>query len=180
MKAYMLQLGILVAIVTAIVYMNKARIEHFMTYVFVPRFRQWRAGGRIRYKPVYTTYLEDFQNQKDQQAAVEEAEEEEVYDYRPDTPAHADLNINKTYTLLQDVPNVTPLPAPGSIGCVNSQTCYESEFSHLLEQGGNYRQTTNNFKHENPESCTAWHQELVGDFYKTPGLSISSAPARCI
>lgn len=178
MKAYLLQLGILVGIVAFVVYMNKARLENFMTYVFVPRWKRF-AG---QWQPRYVTYVEHFENLKDQQADADDeaAQEEEVYQYRPDTPAKADLDVSKTYTLLQDVPNVVPLPAPGSIGCVNSQSCYESEFSHLLEQGGNYRQTTNNFKHEGPGTCTTWYQELVGDFYKTPGLTITSAPAKCL
>ena len=178
MKAYLIQLAILVIIVSFVVYLHKARLENFLTYVFVPRWKQFDG----KWRPVYKTYLEHFENLKDQQAAAddEEAKEEEVYQYRPDMPDKANLDINKTYTLLQDVPNVVPLPAPGSIGCVNSQSCYESEFSHLLEQGGNFRQTTNNFKHEGPSTCTTWYQELVGDFYKTPGLTITSAPAKCL
>ena len=178
MKANLLYLGILVGIIAITVYMNQARLEHFMTYVFVPRFRRWRGGWR----PRYVTYVEGYEG-KDQQQAVDqkqEEEEEEVYQFRPDTPAKADLDVNKTYTLLTKNDGIEPMPAPGSISCTNSQSCYLGDFSHLLEQGGNFRQLTNNYKHSYPDSCSSPFQELVMPFYRSPGLAVPSATAGCI
>jgi hypothetical protein len=55
---------------------------------------------------------------------------------------------------------VQPRPA------FNSQTCYESDFQVRLEKTGNFRQLTNNYKRESPDSCTAPNQEVALGYYK--------------
>uniref|UniRef100_A0A6C0AR41 Uncharacterized protein n=1 Tax=viral metagenome TaxID=1070528 RepID=A0A6C0AR41_9ZZZZ len=197
MKHTMFMIGLLVAVVAVAAYMNQGPLETFLTYVFVPR---WRGSGR-RWRPHYVTYVssESFQdsgdriryrssgtipnveNFADQPAFVaSEPEKDDVTTFLPNSPAVANLNVDETYTLLRDDNGITPMPAPGQISCVNSQTCYMTDFSHLLEQGGNFRQFTNNYKRQGPDNCTAPFQEMVASFYKPYDLVVPSAPANCI
>jgi hypothetical protein len=174
MKHTLFMIGLLVAVVAVAAYLNQGPIETFLTYVFVPRWRGW---GR-RWRPRYVTYVENF---ADQPAFVaSEPEKDDVTTFLPNSPAVANLNVDETYTLLRDDNGIKPMPAPGQISCVNSQTCYMTDFSHLLEQGGNYRQFTNNYKRQGPDNCTAPFQEMVASFYKPNDLVVPSAPANCI
>jgi hypothetical protein len=55
-------------------------------------------------------------------------------------------------------------------GPLNSQTCYDHDFQTRLELTGNYIHRTNNYRHEDPESCTSPFQEFVTAFYKVDPL----------
>lgn len=174
MKQSLFMIGLLVAVVAVCAYMNQGPLEAFLTYVFVPR---WQGSGQ-RWKPKYVTYVENF---ADQPAFVaSEPEKDDVTTFLPNSPAVANLDVNDTYTLLRGDNGITPMPAPGQNSCVNSQTCYMTDFSHLLEQGGNFRQFTNNYKRQGPDNCTAPFQEMVASFYKPYDLVVPSAPANCI
>lgn len=73
-----------------------------------------------------------------------------------------------SYSLLD---GVIPLKQVQHDGNLNSQTCYDSDFQKRLERTGNYLQRTNNYRHKDPESCTAPFQEFVNAYYKVEPLS---------
>lgn len=49
-----------------------------------------------------------------------------------------------------------------------SEQCYGLDFAKKLELGGTYRQSTNNYKHNSPESCSAPDHDMVLTFYNKP------------
>jgi hypothetical protein len=53
-----------------------------------------------------------------------------------------------------------------SVSCVNSRSCYATNFERTIEKTGNYNQLTNNYKRKYPDSCSSPLQELVLNFYK--------------
>ena len=75
---------------------------------------------------------------------------------------------NQPYALLN---GVLPVKEGQVKGPLNSQTCYDHDFQTRLERTGNYIQRTNNYKHDDPESCTSPFQEFVTAFYKVEPLA---------
>ena len=108
---------------------------------------------------------------------------DDLYQFPPDGPAPA-VGLYKSrsaadYLLLSDeIPVEESANAPSRISCVNSRSCYATDFDRLLQQGGNYRQITNNYKRGYPDSCSSPYQELVLSFYKSAGLNVD-VPANC-
>jgi hypothetical protein len=107
-----------------------------------------------------------------------------LYQFPPDGPSPATGLYKSTsaadYLLLSDeFPVEEGANAPSRISCVNSRSCYATDFDRLLAQGGNYRQITNNYKRGYPDSCSSPYQELVLSFYKSDGLRVD-APANCL
>lgn len=79
-------------------------------------------------------------------------------------PADADLqNLKKPYHLLR---GVLPDATSDRISGLSAQRCFETDFTRRIEKTGNYKQLTNNYKRETPDSCTAPLTELVTSFYK--------------
>jgi hypothetical protein len=107
---------------------------------------------------------------------------DDVMAFPPGAPASAEGLYNSrapSYLLLGDELEAEPgAGSPSKISCVNSRSCFATDFSRLLEQGGNYRQTTNNFKRGYPDSCSSPYQELVLSFYKSDGPTVN-LPAGC-
>lgn len=103
-----------------------------------------------------------------------------VMTFPPGAPASAEGLYNSrapSYLLLGDELEAEPgAGSPSRISCVNSRSCFATDFSRLLEQGGNYRQTTNNYKHGLPDSCSSPYQELVLSFYKSSGPTVPLPP----
>jgi len=93
-------------------------------------------------------------------------------------PAEAALKeVRRPYTLLNDV--LAPIqegdtPSPAS--SFTAERCRESDFQARLERTGNYRQLTNNYRRESPDSCSAPLQEKVLGFYRIDPLG----PAGCL
>jgi hypothetical protein len=80
------------------------------------------------------------------------------------SPADADLeNLRKPYHLLR---GVLPDAVSGKTSGLSAQRCFETDFTRRIEKTGNYKQLTNNYKRETPDSCTAPLTELVTSFYK--------------
>ena len=99
-------------------------------------------------------------------------ESKPVLDFPPNTPSPADVYNNQPYHLLSDI-----MGAPRtkeSVSCVNSRNCYATDFQRMIEKTGTYRQMTNNYKRNYPDSCTAPTQELILNFYKTDAMSVPS------
>lgn len=90
---------------------------------------------------------------------------EPILDYKPNQPSPVDLHNTQPYHLLNDVMDQPRLTE--SISCVNSRSCYATDFQSSIQKTGNYAQMTNNYKRKYPDSCSAPIQELVLNFYKT-------------
>ncbi len=52
------------------------------------------------------------------------------------------------------------------ISHIDSQKCYEMNYSMTNNKVGNYIQKTNNYMHEYPDSCSGTRQELITAFYQ--------------
>jgi len=90
----------------------------------------------------------------------------EPFTLAPDN--YDNTHVKQPYTLLNDILHVKEDAVRGPL---NSQTCYDHDFQTRLEKTGNYIQRTNNYKHEDPESCTSPFQEFVTAFYKVEPLA---------
>jgi len=88
-----------------------------------------------------------------------------VLSYPPNGPSPADIDTPHPYHLLGDI--MAPPREKESVSCVNSRSCYATDFGRTIEKTGNFRQMTNNYKRNYPDSCTGWNQELTLNFYKT-------------
>ena len=86
-------------------------------------------------------------------------------------PAPASLNERVPYHLLQGV--LKDAPKDNQVNnCLNSCACYKKDFENRIQLTGNFRQLTNNYKRENPDSCTAPLHELVNNFYEVQKLDV--------
>lgn len=56
-----------------------------------------------------------------------------------------------------------PASSPGNL---TAASCYNTDFIAQTQKTGTYRQTTNNFKHGNPDSCSSPVTEFVNSIYK--------------
>ena len=90
----------------------------------------------------------------------------EPFTLAPD--AYDNSKPNEPYALLS---GVLPVKENQKRGPLNSQSCYDHDFQTRLELTGNYIQRTNNYRHEDPESCTSPFQEFVTAFYKVEPLA---------
>lgn len=78
----------------------------------------------------------------------------------------ASLYNQQPYHLLNDY-----LESPQSnVSSVTNQACYGMDFEASIAKTGNFRQLTNNYKREFPDSCSAPFKELVMNFYKIKGF----------
>lgn len=83
-------------------------------------------------------------------------------------PADADLqNLAQPYHLLR---GILPDAVRDRTSGLSAQRCFETDFTRRIEKTGNYKQLTNNYKRETPDSCTAPLTELVTSFYKVTPL----------
>jgi hypothetical protein len=139
----------------------------------------WKRDGWQRFGYPYYSFWEPFENLKDVPASVasegsllkqSSPTESAVLSYPPDSPGPADLYNNNPYHLLAD--EMAPPRAKESISCVNSRSCYATDFERMVSKTGNYRQFTNNYKRGYPDSCSAPYQELVLNFYQANSIPI--------
>lgn len=86
-------------------------------------------------------------------------------------PAPASLNERIPYHLLQGVLKDAPKDNQDN-SQLNSCACYNKDFANRIQLTGNYRQLTNNYKRENPDSCSAPFHELVNNFYEVQKLQV--------
>ncbi len=54
---------------------------------------------------------------------------------------------------------------PAKNKTLTAKSCYESDFMSHTQMSGDYTQRTNNFKHANPDNCSAPLTEFVNKFY---------------
>ena len=143
----------------------------------------WRRDGWQRFGYPYYSFWESFVNLNDRPADVasetvgslllpQQSKESVVLDYPPDTPSPADLYNTIPYHLLGD--EISPPRVKETISCVNSRSCYASDFDRMISKTGTYRQMTNNYKRGYPDSCSSPYQELVLNFYETDPMHLPS------
>ncbi len=78
-------------------------------------------------------------------------------------PAPRKVNSGEPYTLLEKLPTTNQaVPHYGE----NALSCYAKDYWRSHERTGNYRQETNNYKHDYPDSCSSGRGEFVLSFYK--------------
>ena len=164
---------------------NKSNFINYIAH-YAPKSQKnwWR---RIDWEhfgfPTYSFWQEAFENLNDRPAEIEDESEQQaallsrkvgsessIMEFPPDTPGPADLYNNQPYHLLSD--EMAPPRVNETISCVNSRSCYATDFQRMVDKTGNFRQMTNNFKRGYPDSCSAPSQELVLNFYKADPMAI--------
>jgi len=141
----------------------------------------WKRDGWKRFGYPYYSFWEGFENLNDRPANVTsegqesllvntKEKESAVLAYPPDSPGPANLYNNTPYHLLGD--EMSPPRLQETISCVNSRSCYATDFERMISKTGNYRQMTNNYKRGYPDSCSAPYQELVLNFYQADSMPI--------
>jgi len=137
----------------------------------------WQRDGWRRFGYPYYSFWEGFEAQP---ASVTEEEtpllkqkvgdENSVLEYPPESPGPASLYNNRPYHLLGD--ELPPPRAQEALSCVNSRSCYATDFERMIAKTGNFRQMTNNYKRGYPDSCSAPYQELVLNFYQADTMPV--------
>jgi hypothetical protein len=185
MKNYIIA-GIIIILFGLIVSMNRSgsNFENYVApYASKTQKNWWKRMGWERFGYPYYSYWENFENLNDRPAEVlmenkENANllnrivgnESNILEYPPDTPSPADIYNNNPYHLLAD--EMSPPRVKESLSCVNSRSCYATDFERMVSKTGNFRQMTNNYKRGYPDSCSAPYQELVLNFYKADSIPI--------
>jgi hypothetical protein len=105
-------------------------------------------------------------DKKGEEGGKGKGNEEEDGDTAPGKRAPVDLYSTSPYHLLAD----RLAPVENALSCVNSRSCFATDAEAQLSLVGNYRQLTNNYKREYPDSCSALRQELVLGFYEATPL----------
>lgn len=185
MKNYIL-VSIVLIIIGLGLYMSIDK-SPFANYVapYAPKSQKnwWKREGWERFGYPTYSYWENFENLNDRPAEINAESEEQasllkqkigsgssVLEFPPDTPGPADLYNGQPYHLLAD--ELAPPRVKESISCVNSRSCYATDFERMISKTGNYRQMTNNYKRGYPDSCSAPYQELVLNFYKADPMAV--------
>jgi hypothetical protein len=177
-------IGIIVLLIAFIGFMSMKK-SNFINYIahYAPKSQKgWynRPGWERFGFPYYSFWSEGFENINDRPAEISAEQtdlltrklgtESVIMEFPPDSPGPADLYNNQPYHLLSD--EMEPPRINETISCVNSRSCYATDFQRMVDKTGNFRQWTNNYKRNYPDSCSAPTQELVLNFYKTEPMPI--------
>ena len=155
-------------IMIAWMYRNREMITRktFARYAPASQKNWWERPDRELFGYPTYSYWEAFTNQKENSKKSKSA----VMEYPPDSPGLADLYNDQPYHLLSDM--LAPPRIKEAISCVDSRSCYAVDFNRMVSKTGNFRQFTNNYKRNYPDSCSAPYQELVLNFYKADPMAI--------
>ncbi len=85
-----------------------------------------------------------------------------LLDFIPDGPSPTDLYNKQPYLLLEDEKKAAQ---NASTPAVTAQRCYDADFTNEFSKVGTFRQMTNNYKHEYPDTCSALNKDLSMNFY---------------
>jgi len=165
----------LILLIVCVVAVTASHKEHFLSiiapYGLASQDKWWERNPSFGY-PAYS-YWEDFTAEQTKPKIIEEsttAHDDPIMQYVPDSPSPVELHNNQPYHLLND--SMQPPRLQESVSCVNSRSCYATDFQRMIEKTGNFRQLTNNYKRDYPDSCTSPIQELVLNFYKHDPMPI--------
>ena len=175
---------ILIVLIIAFIKTISMKETSFTNYVapFAPKSHKnwWRREGWERFGYPYYSYWENFENLNDKPADITDDSssllskkiklDNPIMEFAPDTPGSADLYNNQPYHLLTD--EMAQPRDKESLSCVNSRSCYATDFQRMVDKTGNFRQMTNNYKRNYPDSCSAPYQELVLNFYKADPMAV--------
>jgi hypothetical protein len=179
-------IGITIIIIGLIVFMsmNKSTFINYIAHYAPKSQKGWyNRPGWERFGFPYYSFWEGYENLNDRPAEISAESEDQshlltrklgdesaVMEFPPESPGPADLYNNQPYHLLSD--EMSPPRTNETISCVNSRSCYATDFQRMVDKTGNYRQWTNNYKRNYPDSCSAPYQELVLNFYNTDPMPI--------
>lgn len=145
--------------------------SNFVNYVahYAPKSQKgwYNRPGWERFGFPYYSFWENFENSNNNSDKTHKNTNET---FVSDSAGPADIYNKNPYHLLSD--EFAPPRINETISCVNSRSCYATDFQRMVDKTGNYRQLTNNYKRNYPDSCSAPYQELVLNFYKTEPVPI--------
>lgn len=78
-------------------------------------------------------------------------------------PAELERKPRDPYALLG---GVLPVSRVSKTSDLTAQSCYATDFLAQNQKTGNFSQTTNNFKHKGPDSCSSPITEFVNTIYR--------------
>jgi len=87
------------------------------------------------------------------------ASESPVLEFAPDTPAPVERE-DQPYTLLGDW-----FPAAKASKPLGAAACYRGDYERQHDCVGNYKQETNNYRRNFPDSCSGAPQDFTMQFY---------------
>jgi len=106
----------------------------------------------------FSNKLEGFESQP---APLADVKESDTAVLLSNGPSPANIDNRQPYHLLSDI--MAPSHDKKS---VSSRSCYATDFNRTMEKTGNFRQMTNNYKRNYPDSCSGWNQDLTLNFYQ--------------
>jgi hypothetical protein len=152
--------------------LNASPFKNYVAPFASPAHSNWwtRPNASHYGFPAFSYWQEEnFENLLDRPSSLK-PEESPVLEFPPNTPNSADVYNEHPYHLLNDL--YPPPRTQETISCVNSRSCYATDFNRLISKTGTYRQLTNNYKRDYPDSCSSPYQELVLNFYKTSPFDV--------
>ena len=155
--------ALIVMLVLALVALttNKDSFLHYLSHN-TPQEKWWeRPDKKMFGYPAYS-YWETFENPA---PLKKDDSDSPIMNYPPNGPSPAEVYNEHPYHLLGDM--ISPPSEKEVLSTINSRSCYATDFEQTVSKTGNYRQTTNNYKRNYPDSCSGWNQELTLNFYKT-------------
>jgi hypothetical protein len=152
---------VIIGLVVLLSTRKSAFVNYIARYAPASQEKWWERMNWERFGYPMYSYWESFANPS---PLGNDTTESPIMKYRPDTPSPVQLYNNQPYHLLED--SMEPPRTTESISCVNSRSCYATNFERLIDKTGNFRQMTNNYKRNYPDSCSGWQQELTLNFYK--------------
>lgn len=78
-------------------------------------------------------------------------------------PAELERKPRNPYALLSDS---IPVNTVSKTSDLTAQSCFITDFLAQNQKTGNFSQTTNNFKHKGPDSCSSPKTDFVNTIYK--------------
>lgn len=151
----------IVLVIVALTANKDAFINYVAKYAPASQDKWWERPNAQRYGYPAFSYWEAFENPA---PLTKNDSDSPLYDYALNGPSPTDVNHSQPYHLLGDV--IPPPSEVEKLSKTNSQTCHESDFEQATSKLGTYRQTTNNYKRNYPDSCSGWNQELTMNFYR--------------
>lgn len=160
---------VLIIVLIAMMSMNKSSFTNYIA-PYKSHKKWWKREGWERFGYPFYSYWETFEDIKPETDTILQNGDSPILEFPPNTPGPSDLYNNQPYHLLSD--ELSPPRMDESLSCVNSRSCYATDFERMVSKTGNYRQLTNNYKRGYPDSCSSPFQELVLNFYKADKMDV--------
>ena len=153
---------IMLVLALVVLTLNKDGFINYMAkYAPASQDKWWERENASSFGYPAYSYWEAFANP----APLTNDSDSPIMDYPPNGPSPAEVYHEHPYHLLGDM--MAPPSDKEALATTNSRSCYAADFEQTVNKTGNFRQTTNNYKRNYPDSCTGLNQELTMNFYKT-------------